>query len=88
MINTPLDFFEFGNGAMPAFGERLGPDDIEDSTSRPKVAELLRFQKSKSGDELISFKEYVDWMKEGQQDIYYITGESVAAEASKMEEVD
>merc|ERR1711965_647864 len=51
----------------------------EDSTNRAKVAELLRYQTSKSGDESISFKEYVDRMKEGQNDIYYITGESVAA---------
>merc|ERR1711865_1094353 len=51
----------------------------EDSTNRVKVAELLRYQTSKSGDENISFKEYVDRMKEGQNDIYYITGESVAA---------
>merc|ERR1712078_69508 len=39
----------------------------------------MRYQTSKSGDELISFKEYVDRMKEGQNDIYYITGESIAA---------
>merc|ERR1712080_326490 len=51
----------------------------EDSTNRTKVAELLRFHTSKSGDEQISLKEYVDRMKEGQQDIYYITGESIAA---------
>merc|ERR1712167_455402 len=54
----------------------------EDSTNRAKVAELLRFHTSKSGDEQISLKEYVDRMKEGQNDIYYITGESVAQVSS------
>merc|ERR1739848_715836 len=54
----------------------------EDSTNRTKVAELLRYQTSKSGDELISLKEYVDRMKEGQSDIYYITGESIASVSS------
>merc|ERR1711862_292167 len=34
----------------------------EDSTNRTKVAELLRFNTSKSGDEQISLKEYVDRM--------------------------
>merc|ERR1711865_942229 len=51
----------------------------EDSTNRAKVAELMRYHTSKSGDEQISLKEYVDRMKEGQADIYYITGESIAA---------
>merc|ERR1712159_229706 len=54
----------------------------EDSTNRTKVAELLRYNTSKSGDEQISLKEYVDRMKEGQNDIYYITGESVAQVSS------
>merc|ERR1711930_8062 len=54
----------------------------EDSTNRTKVAELLRFHTSKSGDEQISLKEYVDRMKEGQNDIYYITGESITAVSS------
>merc|ERR1712100_256925 len=54
----------------------------EDSTNRAKVAELLRYQTSKSGDEQISLKEYVDRMKEGQNDIYYITGESVTCVSS------
>merc|ERR1711907_771849 len=64
------------------FGKCLKLGVHEDSTNRVKVAELLRYQTSKSGDETISFKEYVDRMKEGQNDIYYITGESVAAVSS------
>merc|ERR1712096_515084 len=54
----------------------------EDSTNRVKVAELMRYHTSKSGDEQISLKEYVDRMKEGQAGIYYITGESVASVSS------
>merc|ERR1712185_43140 len=64
------------------FGKCLKLGVHEDSTNRTKVAELLRFNTSKSGDEMISFKEYVDRMKEGQNDIYYITGESVAQVSS------
>merc|ERR1712071_142805 len=64
------------------FGKCLKLGVHEDSTNRTKVAELMRYQTSKSGDELISFKEYVDRMKEGQNDMYYITGESIAAVSS------
>ena len=58
------------------FGKCLKLGIHEDSTNRTKIAELMRYQTSKSGDEQISLKEYVDRMKEGQNDIYYITGES------------
>merc|ERR1711988_480111 len=64
------------------FGKNLKLGVHEDSTNRTKVAELLRYHTSKSGDEQISFKEYVDRMKEGQNDIFYITGESIAAVSS------
>ncbi|CAI2725187.1 unnamed protein product [Schistosoma spindalis] len=51
----------------------------EDSVNRGKLSDLLRFYSSASGDEMISLKDYVSRMKTGQQDIYYITGESKQA---------
>merc|ERR1712100_999208 len=64
------------------FSKNLKLGIHEDSTNRAKLADLLRFQTSKSGDESISLKEYCDRMKEGQNDIYYMTGESIVGVSS------
>merc|ERR1712216_14629 len=51
----------------------------EDSSNRTKLAKLLRFQTSKTGDNWTSLEKYISRMKKGQKHIYYLSGETKEA---------
>ncbi|HIO38713.1 MAG TPA: molecular chaperone HtpG, partial [Rhodospirillales bacterium] len=58
------------------FGAVLKEGLYEDHENRDKILEIVRFN-STASDKLISLAEYVDRMKKGQTEIYYISGEGL-----------
>ena len=58
------------------FGAVLKEGLYEDHENRDKILEIVRFN-STASDKLISLAEYVERMKKGQTDIYYISGEGL-----------
>jgi molecular chaperone HtpG len=58
------------------FGRALKEGVGEDYDNRDRIVSLLLFQSSNDPEKLTTLKEYVERMKEGQNEIYYLTGES------------
>ncbi|NQU70762.1 MAG: molecular chaperone HtpG, partial [Rhodospirillales bacterium] len=59
------------------FGAVLKEGMYEDAEHRDELIRLARFKSTASGDGLTSLADYVGRMKDGQQAIYYITGEEL-----------
>jgi len=72
-INT--DYADF----WAEFGNCLKEGIIEDFSNRERIAKLLRFSTTESDDQSVALTEYVERMKEGQDTIYFITAETLAA---------
>ena len=61
------------------FGKALKEGVTEDLENKDKLVELLLFASSNDAEKLVSLADYVSRMKEGQEAIYYLSGESRAA---------
>lgn len=67
-------------GFWKNFGQVLKEGPAEDFANKEKIAGLLRFASTSddSGEQSVSLAEYLARAKEGQDKIYYLTGESYA----------
>ena len=61
------------------FGSSLKLGIHTDFDNREKIANLILYKTTKSEDKYISLKDYIANMQPDQKDIYYITGENIAA---------
>ncbi len=63
------------------FGRVLKEGPAEDSANKEKIAKLFRYASTNNDSDIedVSLDDYISRMKEGQDKLYYITGDSYAA---------
>jgi heat shock protein beta len=61
------------------FGKNIKLGVIEDSSNRNKLSKLLRFSSTNDEEELTSLDEYISRMKDDQDTILYLPGDSKSA---------
>lgn len=70
----PADYAKFWDN----FGAALKEGLCEANSPREKILDACRFYSSSSSDALISLNDYKARMREGQEAIYFLTGDSLA----------
>jgi len=67
------------NKFYESFAKNIKYGIHDDSTNRDKLAEFLRYYSTRSGSEMTSLNDYITRMKEGQEFIYFVCGETKKA---------
>lgn len=67
-VDTYKQFYE-------QFGKNIKLGIMEDTGNKSKLSRLLRFYSTHNSSDLTSLDDYIERMKDGQDDIYYIAGE-------------
>ncbi|MCW8899524.1 MAG: molecular chaperone HtpG [Gammaproteobacteria bacterium] len=75
--NDPEDYASF----WKEFGRVLKEGPAEDSANKEKIAKLFRYASTANDSDVenVSLDDYISRMKQGQDKLYYITGDSYAA---------
>ena len=69
----PDEYKTFWENFGPVIKEGL----YEDFENREAIQKIARFRSTVGGDDLVGLAEYVERMKDGQEAIYYISGEDI-----------